>query len=92
MIDAIERRVLTSICQATNSSKSAHIPKPYFMKKFRQDKRTKKLAEKALISLIAHGYVSLHKTRNETTYQLTDCGLEICREVFQKYSRRIKLL
>ena len=72
----MERRVLTSICQATNSSKSAHVPKPYFMKKFQQDKRTKKLAEKALVSLIAHGYVSLHKTRNETTYELTDIGLD----------------
>jgi len=92
MIDAIERRVLTSICQATNSSKSAHVPKPYFMKKFQQDKRTKKLAEKAFVSLIAHGYASLHKTRNETTYELTDIGLNNCRDIFQKYGRGIKLI
>ncbi|HNX39350.1 MAG TPA: hypothetical protein PKK11_02115 [Methanothrix sp.] len=92
MIDAMERRVLTSICQATNSSKSAHVPKPYFMKKFQQDKRTKKAAEKALVSLIAHGYVSLHKTRNEMTYQLTDIGLDVCREIFQKFGKGIKLL
>jgi len=62
------------------------------MKKFQQDKRTKKSAEKALVSLIAHGYVSLHKTRNETTYELNDIGLNICREIFQKYGRGIKLL
>jgi hypothetical protein len=62
------------------------------MKKFQQDKRTKKVAEKALVSLIAHRYVSLHKTRNETTYELTDIGLDICREIFQKYGKGIKLL
>jgi hypothetical protein len=91
MISAMERRVLTSICHATNSSKSAHVPKPYFMKKFRQDRRTKKAAEKALISLIAHGYVSLHKTKSEMTYALTGDGLGMCREILQKFGTGIKL-
>ena len=84
-------RVLTSICHATNISRSAHVPKPYFMKKFQQDKRTKKAAEKALISLIARSYVSTHTTRGEMTYELTSAGLGMCREILQKFGAGIKL-
>jgi hypothetical protein len=84
MIGTFERLVLTSICKATNISKSAHVPKPYFMKKFQHDKHQVKSAEKALLSLIARGYVRQHPTRGEMTYELTNAGLELCREIFDK--------
>jgi predicted transcriptional regulator len=67
MVGTFERLVLTSICKATNISKSAHVPKSYFMKK-----------------LIARGYVRQHPTRGEMTYELTNTGLDLCREIFNK--------
>ena len=84
MVSTIERLVLTSICRATKISKSAHVPKPYFMKKFQADKHQKKAADKALNSLIARGYVWQHPTRGEMTYELTNTGLDLCREIFNK--------
>ena len=88
MIGTIERLVLTSICRATKISKSAHVPKPYFMKKFQADKHQKKAADRALLSLIAHGYVRQHPTRGEMTYELTNAGLDLCREIFNKKMNR----
>lgn len=84
MIGIIERLVLTSICRATKISKSAHVPKPYFMKKFQADKHQKKAADKALLFLIARGYVRQHPTKGEMTYELTNAGLDLCREIFNK--------
>jgi hypothetical protein len=84
MIGTFEELVLTSICKATKISKSAHVPKPYFMKKFQNDKHKKKAAEKSLLSLIARGYVRQHPTRGEMTYELTNAGLELCREIFNE--------
>jgi hypothetical protein len=84
MVGTFEELVLTSICKATKISKSAHVPKPYFMKKFQNNKHQKKAAEKALLSLIARGYVQQHPTRGEMTYELTDAGVELCREIFNK--------
>jgi hypothetical protein len=84
MIGTFEQLVLTSICKAIKTSKSAHVPKPYFMKKFQHDKHQVKAAEKALLSLVARGYVSMHPTRGEMTYELTNEGLELCRELFNK--------
>lgn len=85
MIGGYERLVLASICKAVNVSKSGHVPKQYFMKKFQNDKRTKKKAEKAFQALIARGYVSQHPTRGEMTYHLTAAGLDVCREIFGKH-------
>jgi len=81
MIGDFERLVLASICKATGGSKSAHVPRQYFMKKFQENRHLKKQAEKALKSLIARGYVYPHPTSGETTYQMTDAGWEICREM-----------
>ncbi|MCJ7443896.1 MAG: hypothetical protein MUO26_05105 [Methanotrichaceae archaeon] len=83
MISEFEKLVLISICKATNTSKSAHNPKPYFMKKFQNNKHQRKAAERALLSLIARGYVSKHPTRGEMTYGLTGDGLAICREILK---------
>lgn len=84
MIGEFERRVLMSICKATNGSKSAHVPRQYFMKKFQENKHQRKQAEKALKSLIARGYVYPHPTSRETTYQMTDAGWDICRAEKEK--------
>jgi hypothetical protein len=84
-VSTYEQLVLTSICRATNISKSAHVPKPYFMKKFQADKHQKKAAEKAFRSLLARGYVRQHPTRGEMTYELTNTGLDLCREIFNMH-------
>lgn len=84
MVSEYERLVLASFCRAVNISKSGHIPKQYFMKKFQNDKREKKKAEKAFRALIARGYIVPHPTRGEMTYHLTSAGLDICREMFKK--------
>ena len=76
MLNEFEIAILISLCKATKTSKSAHIPQPYFMKKFQNQK---KLANKALHSLIALGYVVIHPTRGDTTYDLTEEGINICR-------------
>ena len=83
MIGDFERIVLASICKATNGSKSAHVPRQYFMKKFQESKHQKKQAEKALKSLIAGVYVYPHPTSGETTYQMTESGWRICREMME---------
>jgi predicted transcriptional regulator len=54
------------------------------MKKFQADKHQKKAADKALNSLIARGYVRQHPTKGEMTYELTNTGLDLCREIFNK--------
>jgi len=76
-----ERRVLASICKAADGSKSAHVPRPYFMKTFQENKHQMKQAEKALKSLIIRGYIYPHPTRDEMTYQMTQMGWEECRKM-----------
>ena len=78
MLNELETAILVSLCKATQTSLSAHVPQPYFMKKFQNQKR---MAKKALHSLIALGYVVQHPTRGETAYGLTREGLGVCREV-----------
>ena len=84
MLSLYEELVLTSICRATRISKSSHVPRPYFMKKFQNNKHERKEAENALLSLLAGGYVHQHPTRGEMTYQLSDKGLHTCREILLK--------
>jgi len=54
------------------------------MKKFQNDKHQKKDAEKALLPLMARGYVRMHPTRGGMTYELTDEGLTFCREMARR--------
>lgn len=72
-----ERLVLVRICEATEGSKSAHVPEHSFIKKF-NDVRA---ARKALKKLIAGGYVARHPTREEMAYQMTQTGWEECRRM-----------
>ncbi len=80
MMTRMERAVLAKLCKTTGTSKAAHVPEHTFVKKF-DDARA---ARKALKKLVAAGYVAMHPTRSEMTYQMTDAGWEICRELKKK--------
>jgi len=54
------------------------------MKKFQKTGRMQKHADRALHSLISLGYVNVHPTRGETTYALTQFGLDSCRGLKEK--------
>jgi hypothetical protein len=82
MLPRFEQAVLLSICLANKGSLSSHVPKPYFMKKFPGKKEKK--GERALHSLISLDYVYVHPTRGETTYALTQLGLDTCRDLKEK--------
>jgi len=82
MLNEIEIAVLMSICHKTGISKKAHIPKQYFLKRFKG--RERRYAEKALLNLIRRGYVSEHPTRGEMTYQLTDLGRAECIKIIKR--------
>jgi Mn-dependent DtxR family transcriptional regulator len=77
--DGFEAAVLVSICKATKMSKSSHVPERAFARKFPNEGR---LVKKALRELIREGYVTMHPTRGEMTYELTREGLAFCREMF----------
>jgi hypothetical protein len=78
MLNELEIAVLVSLCKATKTSLSAHVPQPYFMKRFQNQMR---MAKRALHSLISSGYVIQHPTQGETTYGLSREGLDICRDL-----------
>ena len=59
-------------------SKSSHVPERAFARKFPNKGR---LVKKALRELIREGYVTMHPTRGEMTYELTREGLTFCREM-----------
>jgi Mn-dependent DtxR family transcriptional regulator len=79
--DGFEATVLVSICKATKISKSTHVPERSFARRFPNEGR---LVKKALRELIREGYVRMHPTRGEMTYELTDDGLAFCREVARR--------
>ncbi|MGD0952619.1 MAG: hypothetical protein ABR985_09530 [Methanotrichaceae archaeon] len=76
--DGFEATVLVSICKATKMSKSSHVPERAFARRFPNQGR---LIKKALRELIRDGYVRMHPTRGEMTYELTRDGLAFCREM-----------
>jgi len=82
MLSRFEQAVLLSLCLANKGSLSSHVPKPYFMKKFKG--KLQKHAERALHSLISLNYVYVHPTRGEITYALTQVGLDTCRDLKEK--------
>jgi Mn-dependent DtxR family transcriptional regulator len=79
--DGFEAAVLISICKATKTSKSAHVPERSFARRIPNEGR---LVKKALRELIREGYVSMHPTRGEMTYELTNEGLAFCREMARR--------
>ena len=81
MLNEIEIAVLVSVCHKTNLSKKAHIPKQYFLKRFKGKER--KHAEKALFTLIREGYIQRHPTKGEMTYQLTSFGRKECMKIIK---------
>jgi predicted transcriptional regulator len=76
--DGFEATVLVSICKATKMSKSSHVPERAFTRKLPNEGR---LVKKALRELIREGYVRMHPTHGEMTYELTREGLAFCREM-----------
>jgi Mn-dependent DtxR family transcriptional regulator len=79
--DGFEAVVLINICKATKTSKSAHVPERSFARRIPNEGR---LVKKALRELIREGYVSMHPTRGEMTYELTNDGLAFCREMARR--------
>jgi Mn-dependent DtxR family transcriptional regulator len=69
--DGFEAAVLVSTYKATKTSKSAHVPERSFARRFPNEGR---LVKKALRELIREGYVRMHPSRGEMTYELTDEG------------------
>ncbi len=78
MIDDLDKAVLLSICKSAHLSKSAHVPERAFARKI---PAAGSEVKKALRKLISLGYVQMHPTRVEMTYQLTGDGLKLCREM-----------
>jgi predicted transcriptional regulator len=76
--DGLEAAVLISICKATKTSKSAHVPEKSFARRIHDGGR---LIKKALRELVREGYLRMHPTRGEMTYELTNEGLAFCREL-----------
>lgn len=69
---------LLSICKAARLSKSAHVPERAFARRVPVGGSEIKKALRKLISL---GYIQMHPTRGEMTYQLTIEGIKLCREI-----------
>lgn len=78
MLRRFEVAVLQSVCKATKMSKASHVPEQAFLKRFPGAERE---ARKALKKLISLGYVKMHPTRGGMTYDLTDDGWNLCREL-----------
>jgi len=77
----IQKLILYSLCRATQGSRDAHVPKPYFMNRPRLQGRK---AERALRDLVAFNYILKHPTGGEMTYALDERGLEECRKLRDK--------
>lgn len=77
-LNAIQKAILVGLCTKTKGSKEAHLPKPAFMNKPQTQGHK---ADKALRELVALGYIKKHPTGGETTYELNDRGLEVCRKL-----------
>ncbi|MGA9100238.1 MAG: hypothetical protein WB392_15050 [Methanotrichaceae archaeon] len=83
-LDSIQKAILVSLCSKTKGSKGAHLPKPHFMNKPQIQGRK---ADRALRELIGLGYIKVHPTGGETTYELNDRGFEVCREIREQRKR-----
>ncbi|MHA1632122.1 MAG: hypothetical protein ACTSXC_04845 [Candidatus Freyarchaeota archaeon] len=68
----MERAVLTALAEAVGYSLHAHVPKKYILNKL--PKHLRPDASKVLGKLRANGYIQIHPTKGETTYQLTRKG------------------
>jgi hypothetical protein len=84
MITRFEQAILLSVCLSNKGSLSSHVPKPYFMKKLQKTVKMQKHADRALHSLISLGFITVHPTRGEMTYALSQLGLEMCRNLKDK--------
>lgn len=77
-IDKLQKAILANLCMKTKGSKGAHLPEPYFMNKPQFQGRK---GSRALRELVALGYIKVHPTGGETTYELDERGFKVCREL-----------
>lgn len=78
MLRPFELEVLRRTCVELHLSKAMHLPEQAITKRF---PGAEKEARKALKKLIAKGYIGPHPTRGGMTYQLTESGWDLCREM-----------
>ncbi len=69
--------VFMAIVDATDSAKSAHVPREAILKKVGRELGDKTNPQKCLDKLVSKGYVRPHPTKGSMTYELTDCGWRI---------------
>jgi hypothetical protein len=69
---------LTAVARATNYSLHAHVPQQAILAKFRNSGRER--LKRKLRKLAHAGFIVLHPTAGETTWQLTRLGLKSLRE------------
>ncbi|HPE52225.1 MULTISPECIES: hypothetical protein [Methanothrix] len=81
MITDFERAILVKLCQETGMAKAAHLPEHVLVRRF---PNLGHRVKKALGKLVSKGYVARHPTRNEMTYQLTELGIEECRQMKER--------
>ncbi len=71
------------MCRELHMSKARHISDHAIVKRFPNAERE---ARKALKKLITQGYVGMHPTGGEMTYQMTKLGWDTCKKL-QKEAR-----
>lgn len=85
-LDGIQKAILVSLCSKTKGGKGVHLPKPHFMNKPQIQGRK---ADRALRELIGLGYIKVHPTGGETTYELDDRGFDVCRMIREQRKKTL---
>ena len=78
MLREFELIVLQQTCVGLHMSKAMRVSEHAIIKRFPGAERE---AKKALHKLVTQGYVGMHPTRSEMTYQMTQMGWEECRRM-----------
>lgn len=62
-------------------AKATHLPEHVLVHRF---PNLGHRVRKALKKLVSEGYVQRHPTRDEMTYQITNAGRDLCREMIEQ--------
>ncbi|MFG1546169.1 MAG: hypothetical protein AAE976_06690 [Thermoplasmataceae archaeon] len=83
-----DKAVMVAMCDAVNYSKSAHVPEGTVCRKFQSDLQgeAKKVLKKGLKK---KGFITLHPTGGNPTYQLTDKGFRACQIIKDEIKKKI---
>lgn len=86
-LEEFEKAVLIAMCDAVNNSKAAHVPEGTVCRKFESDLQgnAKTVLKKKLKK---DGYIALHPTGGNKTYQLTDKGFRACQIIHDELKKR----